>query len=248
MELNPPSGQMIEQKNALTQEKGTKLLSQTHKHRDKKMYQTEKENVKSIESKHQKSNQSHHHHHDYLNKTSNDNIDHNTQNYKEGAGGTLPLGSRMPGKTKTLKKEKTDYLRNKINQNKNFENHMNNNNKYDKNTKQSSNNFYSEFGFPSISDVKNPTPIPFSNALEIQNPMGKGPMLFSGLDDDVESSPNPFSSQFTMKEQYLNRNVNAKKHFSNNIMKKEISSDVLDNFDFNIGSQLEPEPEVIFEK
>jgi hypothetical protein len=244
MELNPPSGQMIEQKNALTQEKGTKLLSQTHKHRDKKMYQTEKENVKSIESKHQKSNQSHHHHHDYLNKTSNDNIDHNTQNYKEGAGGTLPLGSRMPGKTKTLKKEKTDYLR----QNKNFENHMNNNNKYDKNTKKSSNNFYSEFGFPSISDVKNPTPIPFSNALEIQNPMGKGPMLFSGLDDDVESSPNPFSSQFTMKGQHLNRNVNAKKHFSNNIMKKEISSDVLDNFDFNIGSQLEPEPEVIFEK
>ena len=51
-----------------------------------------------------------------------------------------------------------------------------------------------------------------------------------------------------MKEQYINRNSNMGKHFSNNVMKKEISSDVLDNFDFNIGSQLEPEPEVIFEK
>ena len=247
MELNPPSGQMIDQKNALKQEKGIKLLSQTHKHRDKKLYQTEKENVKSIESKHQKTSQNHHHHHDYLNKTSNDNINLNTQNYKEGTGGTLPIGSRMPGKKKSLHKEKTDYSRNKINQNKNLENHMNNN-KYDKNTKKSSSNFYSEFGLPSISDVINPTPIPFSNPLEIQNPMHKGPMVFSGLNDDVESSPNPFSSQYTMKEQYINRNSNMGKHFSNNVMKKEISSDVLDNFDFNIGSQLEPEPEVIFEK
>ena len=153
----------------------------------------------------------------------------------------------MPGKTKQLNKEKTNYLKNKINQNKRIENHMNNN-KYDKNTKKSSNNLYSEFGFPSMSDAINPTPIPFSNPLEIQKPLCQGPMPFSGLDNDVESYPNPFSSQYTMKEQYINRNVNKGKHFSNNIMKKEISSDVLDNFDFNIGSQLEPEPEVIFEK
>lgn len=52
MELNPPSGQMIEQKNDLKQEKGTKLLSQIYKHRDKQIHQTEKENIKSIESKH----------------------------------------------------------------------------------------------------------------------------------------------------------------------------------------------------
>ena len=247
MELNPPSGQMIEQKNTLKQEKGNKLLSQTHKHKDQKIYQIDKENVKSIESKHKNSNQSHHHHHDYLNKFSNDNIDHNTKNYKEGTGGTLPIGSRMPGKTKQLNKEKTDYLKNKISQNKRLENHMNNN-KFDKNTKKSSNNLYSEFGLPSMSDAINPTPIPFSNLHEIQKPMYQGPMPFSGLDDDAKSYPNPFTSQYTMKEQYINRNVNKRKHFSNNIMKKEISSDVLDNFDFNIGSQLEPEPEVIFEK
>ena len=245
MELNPPSGQTIEQKNTLKQEK-TKLLSQTHKHRDKKMYQTEKENVKSIESKHQKSNQNHHYHHEYLNKSSNDNIDHNTQNYKEGSNGILPLGSRMPGKTKMLNKEKTDNLKYKVHQNKYSE--QINNNKYDKNTKKSSNNFYSEFGLPSMPDGMNPTPIPFSNPFEIKNPMNRGAMPFSGLDDDTESSPNPFYSQYNMKEQYMNRNANMGKHFSNNIMKKEISSDVLDNFDFNIGSQLEPEPELIFEK
>ena len=244
MELNPPSGQTIEQNNNLKQEK-TKLLSQTHKYRDKKRYQTEKENVKSIESKQQKSNQNHHHHHEYLNKSSNDNIGHNTQNYKEGTSGTVPLGSRMPGKTKMLTKEKT-VLKYKVHQNKNSE--QINNNKYDKNTKKSSNNFYSEFGLPSMSDAMNPTPIPFSNPLEIKNPMYRGAMPFSGLDADAESSPNPFYSQHNMKEQYMNRNANIGKHFSNNVMKKEISSDVLDNFDFNIGSQLEPEPELIFEK
>ena len=245
-ELSPPLGQMIEQKNALKKEIGTKLLSQTHKHRDKQINQNEKENIKSIESQHQKSNQSHHHHHhhnEYLNKTSNDDINYKTQNYKEGKGGTLPLGSRMPGKTKTLTKEKSDNLRYKNSQNKNFE--QINNNKYDRNIKKpSNNNFYSEFGLPTISDVVNPTPIPFSNPLEMKNPMHKGPMVFSGLDDDVDSMPNPFLSQYNNN----NRNSSMGKHFSNSIMKKEISSDVLDNFDFNIGSQLEPEPEVMFEK
>lgn len=243
-ELNPPLGPMLEQKNALKQEIATKLLSHTHKHRDKQINQNEKENIKSIESQHQKPNQSHHHHHhrnEYLNKTSNDDVNYKTQNYKEGTSGTLPIGSRMPGKTKKLTKEKSDNLRYKTSQNKNFE--QMNNNKYDRNTKKSSNNnFYSEFGLPTISDVVNPTPIPFSNTLEIKNPMHKGPMVFSGLDDDVDSMPNPFLSQ------YNNRNASIGKHFSNSIMKKEISSDVLDNFDFNIGSQLEPEPEVMFEK
>ena len=221
MELNPPSGQMITQKNTLKQENGTKLLTQTHKHREKKMSQTEKENVKSIESKHQKSNQNHHHHHEYINKSSNDNIDHNTQNYKEGVSGTLPIGSRMPGKTKTLNKEKTYNLRNKIHQNKNFVEI--NNNKYDKRTKQSSNNFYSEFGLPSMPDTINPTPIPFSNPLEMKNPMYKGAMPFSGLDDDVESTPNPFSSEYSMKEQYMHRKANMGKDFSNNNhMKKHL--------------------------
>ena len=43
------------------------------------------------------------------------------------------------------------------------------------------------------------------------------------------------------------------KRFDNNSrgneIKKEISSDALDNlFDFNIGKELEPEPEVVIEK
>ena len=38
----------------------------------------------------------------------------------------------------------------------------------------------------------NPSPILFSDAIPINNRMAKSPIVFSGMDDDINPSPNPF--------------------------------------------------------
>ena len=176
--------------------------------------------------------------------------------------GFLPKGTRMPSKESftngfhSTNNDDNKYqyrAKNRINafiqeNNKQYNNKTN---------KPISKNFYSEFiqnptGIPPISDVLNPSPIPYTEPIHINNPMYPSPIPFSGVDDEndfqpISNSRKKYSNHSMMNNTsyrgYLDNN------YRNNESKKEISSDALDNlFDFNIGKELEPEPEVIIEK
>ena len=94
-----------------------------------------------------------------------------------------------------------------------------------------------------------PSPIPFSGAIPINNRVAKGPIPFSGMDDN--NNPNPFYRHHYHRNNKINSH-SQNRHRGNkfpNEETKEISSEALDGlFDFNIGKELDPEPEVCIEK
>ena len=106
-------------------------------------------------------------------------------------------------------------------------------------------------GIPPISYAIDPSPIPFSGEIPINNRVAKGPIPFSGMDDDINPSPNPFYRHHHHRNHKIN-NHSQNRHRGNkfpNEETKEISSEALDGlFDFNIGKELDPEPEVNIEK
>ena len=104
-------------------------------------------------------------------------------------------------------------------------------------------------GVPPISYAMDPSPIPFSGAIPINNRVAKGPIPFSGMDDN--NNPNPFYRHHYHRNNKINSH-SQNRHRGNkfpNEETKEISSEALDGlFDFNIGKELDPEPEVCIEK
>ena len=104
-------------------------------------------------------------------------------------------------------------------------------------------------GIPPITEVIKPSPIPFSSPFDINNPIHTGPLP---MDDDDNSDINSFYKNF-QKNSERNNNKSLPSYIENNFInnnsKKEISSDALDDlFDFHIGKELEPEPEVFIDK
>jgi hypothetical protein len=107
-------------------------------------------------------------------------------------------------------------------------------------------------GVPQISDTINPSPVPFSGPIRVKNRMENIP--FSGMEGEINLTPNPFyGKSHHMKKKSNNRSMdeyrenNYKKYTNNDT--KEITSEALDGlFDFNIGKELEPEPEFTIEK
>ena len=72
------------------------------------------------------------------------------------------------------------------------------------------------------------------------------------MDDDDNSEISPFYKNFQKNNEW-NNNKSLPSYIGNNFInnnsKKEISSDALDDlFDFHIGKELEPEPEVFIDK
>ena len=173
--------------------------------------------------------------------------------------GIIPKGSRMPGKLSS-----TNIIPNNNFNNFNRRNQIKSKEEENKNIKYTnySNNttpktFYDEFfqnqnGIPPLSDALNPSPIPFSEPIPFNKPMNS-PFQFSEMNDENSQY---FLTSISRKKQTDNnflKNRNLPNHFGNrlgnNEIKKEISSDALDNlFDFHIGKELDPEPEVILEK
>ena len=89
----------------------------------------------------------------------------------------------------------------------------------------------------------NSTPIPYSKQFSFNKQMPNSSFL--------QTDHNNFYSEFIPKSKMnnsfiINKNPSFnKKFFTQNDYKKEISSDALDNlFDFNIGKELEPEPDI----
>ena len=89
----------------------------------------------------------------------------------------------------------------------------------------------------------NSTPIPYSKQFSFNKQMPNSSFL--------QTDHNNFYSEFLPKSKMnnsfiINKNPSFnKKFFTQNDYKKEISSDALDNlFDFNIGKELEPEPDI----
>ena len=89
----------------------------------------------------------------------------------------------------------------------------------------------------------NSTPIPYSKQFSFNKQMPNSSFL--------QTDHNNFYSEFLPKSKMNNSFINNKnpsfnkKFFTQNDYKKEISSDALDNlFDFNIGKELEPEPDI----
>ena len=177
--------------------------------------------------------------------------------------GLLRKGGRFPIKTesaKNLPTENFDYFMNKYKSKKaNSLEKVNYQKKYKEyNNKPISNNFHSELnkspaGDPPLSDVINPSPIPFTGKLPINNQIYNAPMPFSTMDDEISDKPAHYHRNHHQSNNSLMNNSFIPRYSANlrsNIeMKKEISSDVLDNlFDLNIGKNLEPEPEVEIEK
>ena len=79
------------------------------------------------------------------------------------------------------------------------------------------------------------------------------PAQFSGMNSgNNKNFPISISKKNQTDNSYLNNRIipnHFGNHFRDNEIRKEISSDVLDNlFDCNIGKELDPEPEVILEK
>ena len=127
---------------------------------------------------------------------------------------------------------------------KKYNNHIN---------KHYSNKLYNQYnenptGIPPIKEDMNPTPIPFSSPFTINNPMYNGPMPLSELENN-KSDLNPFFSDNHKKNDWNNKNKFPPgymgNHFTNIESKKEITSEALDDLcDFNIGKELEPEPDI----
>ena len=101
-----------------------------------------------------------------------------------------------------------------------------------------------------ISNTVNPMPIPFSGPIPVNNRMAKSPIQFSGMDDDIHSTPNPFyENHHHIKNKLNNRSIQENRKNIYTDTNKEITSEALDGlFDFNIGKELEPEPEFTIEK
>ena len=103
--------------------------------------------------------------------------------------------------------------------------------------------------FPSIPDYINPSPIPFTEPYKNNNRMNNKPIPFSGMDDDIYAQPNPF---WRNNEGNINNSITGRRdnhHMNIEEMKKEISSEALDGLNnFNIGKELEPDPEIVIEK
>ena len=173
--------------------------------------------------------------------------------------GLIPKGSRMPekiGSTNAL--SKTNY-----NNHNNFNsaNQLKLKEEENKNIKYTNNKipktFYDEFfqdptGIPPLSNALNPSPIPFSGSIPFNKPLNS-PAQFSGMNSgNNKNLPISISKKNQTDNSYLNNRIipnHFGNHFRDNEIRKEISSDVLDNlFDFNIGKELDPEPEVILEK
>ena len=170
--------------------------------------------------------------------------------------GKLPKGTRMPGNiyNNFPKQQNYDYKKMQYNTYQTKTNDEENNikkynhhiNKY--NTKTNHNESIQKNKFPSYPDYLKPSPIPFTEPFKNNNRMNNNPIPFSGMDDDIYSPPNPFARR---NEGYINSSVsgNRESHFMNNEIKKEISSEALDGLtNFNIGKELEPEPEIVLEK
>ena len=197
---------------------------------------------------------------DYTSKDiDNNHIHHNkivsTKNVITGENnGIVPKGSRMQGTYSSIngRINRTNQLKSYEEKNKSLKYNNYSNNRIPK-------TFYDEFfqnptGIPPLSDdALNPSPIPFSGPIPFNKPMNSH-FQFSGMNDVNNQN---FPTYISKKNQRDNNNLNNNKitnlhfgnQFRNNEIKKEISSDALDNlFDFHIGKELDPEPEVILEK
>ena len=173
--------------------------------------------------------------------------------------GLVPKGSRLPGKFSSTNAKldnaysnhnRANQLKSKEEKNKNLKDNNYTNNIIPK-------TFYDEFfqnttGIPPLSDALNPSPIPFSGPIPFNKPM-KSSLHFSGMNND--NNHNFPVSIFGANQAYNNNSNNRAisnnfgNNFRNNEIKNEISSDALDNlFDFHIGKELDPEPEVKLEK
>lgn len=166
----------------------------------------------------------------------------------------MPKGTRMPGNISNNIPKQQNYNINKYQNKNNLQktnieeydkyNHYSNthNSKTNDNEYNKNKNAYS----PSIPDYLKPSPVPFSEPFKISDINGN-PIPFSGMDDD-NSPPNPFLRK---DEGYFNNSVSRhrERSFMNNDSKKEISSDALDGLtNFNIGKELELDPEIEIEK
>ena len=193
----------------------------------------------------------------YIN--SNLTIDPNNYEKIKEKEGLLRKGARFPLKTESAKNlpvEIIDTYNSKYRSKKaNSLEKANNHKKKEYNNKPILNNFYTQFnqnsaGVPPLSDAINPSPIPFTGKININNPMYNNPVPYPGMDDQI--SANIHRNHHQTNNSLMN-NASIRRHSANrgstNEMKKEISSDALDNlFDFNIGKNLEPEPEMEIEK
>ena len=143
---------------------------------------------------------------------------------------------------------------------------INSNNKYNQNIEQ--NNFeYNNNNSPTINLnnnlnsnpqnnlILNQTNIPLPDEINISPDYPKQTQSFPKQkisssfmkQDDNNNFYNEFFPQSRMHNSFINKEkpIYNKKYFSNTDARKEISSDALDNlFDFNIGKELEPEPDI----
>ena len=94
-----------------------------------------------------------------------------------------------------------------------------------------------------LPDRIGPSPVSYSKELSFNRPI-----INSSF---INTDNNNFYSEFIPKSKINNSFIikekpfHNNKYFDNNDNKKEISSDILDNlFDFNIGKELEPEPDI----
>ena len=92
----------------------------------------------------------------------------------------------------------------------------------------------------------NTSSFPYTN----QSSFNKNNLKSSFTNPDNNNFYGNFIPKNRLNNSYINKETpfNDKKFFSTNDVRKEISSDALDNlFDFNIGKELEPEPDIMIE-
>ena len=142
---------------------------------------------------------------------------------------------------------------------------INSNNKYNQNIEQ--NNFEYNNNSPTTNSnnnlnsnpqnnlILNQTNIPLPDEINISPDYPKQTQSFPKQkisssfmkQDDNNNFYNEFFPQSRMHNSFINKEkpIYDKKYFSSTDVRKEISSDALDNlFDFNIGKELEPEPDI----
>ena len=97
-----------------------------------------------------------------------------------------------------------------------------------------------------LPDQINTTSFPYTK----QSSLNKNNLKSSFTNPDNNNFYDQFIPKSKLNNSYINKETSSydKKFFSVNDARKEISSDALDNlFDFNIGKELEPEPDIMIE-
>ena len=111
---------------------------------------------------------------------------------------------------------------------------------------------YSQYstGVPPISNTVNTSPIPFTGPIQVNKRMAKSPIPFSGMDNDIHSTPNTFYGKpHHIRNKSNNPYIHGYRGSLYTETKNEITSEALDGlFDFGVGKELEPEPDFIIEQ